>query len=87
MHDGPEITVLQPPKFRAQAATNRVASQWQRQPSYFLPPLAEIHDAMQSRFVVGQLAFVNNEAGLLSAIQHLRDDLVERDDIGFDSGS
>src|ERR1035441_7462306 len=48
---------------------------------------AAIHDAVHARLVVGQLAFVNDQAGLVLAFEHLRDDLVERDDLGLDAGS
>ena len=73
-------------QFGSEAATNGIASQRQRQPGDFLPPLSEIDDAMQAGLVVGQLAFVNDEAGLLLAFEHLRNDLIEGHDVGFDSG-
>jgi hypothetical protein len=41
---------------------------------------------VQSRFVVGQLPFVDDEAGFVLAFQHLRNDLVEGHDVSFDAG-
>ncbi len=56
-------------------------------PGDLLPPPAQIYDAVQSGFVISQLAFVNDESGFELAFEHLGDDLVEGHDFGFDSGS
>ena len=72
-------------QFRSQAAANRISSQRQRQAGHFLPPPAQIDDAMQSRLVVGELSFVDDQAGLVLAFEHLRDDLVEGHDLGFNA--
>ena len=37
--------------------------------SHLQPPLAEINNAVQSRFVVGQLAFMNDQSSLVFALQ------------------
>ncbi len=55
-------------------------------PVTFVPPLAEIDDAMQTGLVIGELAFMNDESGFVLAFEHLRNDLVEGDDFGFNSG-
>ena len=70
-----------------EGAANRIASQGQRQTGHLSPPLAEIHNAVQSRLVVGQLAFVNDESGFVLAFEHLRNDLIEGNNFGFDAGS
>src|SRR5581483_3324044 len=73
-------------QFRAQAAPNRVAAQRQRKAGDFLPPLAEIDDAVETCLVVRQLSLVNDEASFVFSFEHLRDDLIERDNFGFDAG-
>ena len=73
-------------RFRAERAADGVSSERQRQSSDFLPPPAEIDDAVQSGFVVGKLAFVDDEAGFVFAFENLRDDLIERDDFDFNAG-
>ena len=42
---------------------------------------------MQSGFIVGQLAFVNDQSRFVLPFQHLRNDLIERDHFGLNSGS
>ena len=74
-------------QFRTKRAADRIASQRQRQAGHFLPPLAEIDNALQSRLVVGQLAFVNDQSSFELAFEHLRNDLVEGHDFGLDPGS
>jgi len=66
-------------RFRAQRAPDRVSPERQRQSRDFLPPPAKIDDAVQPRLVVGELAFVDDESGLVFAFQNLRDDLIEGD--------
>src|SRR5215469_13202516 len=68
-------------------APDTVASKRKRQACHFLPPLAEIDDAMQAGFVVGELALVNDETGLVLPFQHLRNDLIEANNFGVDAGS
>ena len=68
-----------------EAAPDRIASQRQRQPGDFQPPLAQVHNALQAGFGVGQLAFVDDEASFVFAFHHLRDDLIEGHDLGLDS--
>ncbi len=45
---------------RAEAAADGVASEGQRQAGGLLPPLAEVHDAVQAGLIVGELAFVDD---------------------------
>ena len=71
----------------AEGAANGVAAQRQRQASHFLPPSAEIDDAVQAGLVVSQLAFVNDQSGFVFAFEHLRNDLIEGHDFRFHSGS
>ena len=51
-----------------------------------MPPLAQVDDPMQTRLRIGQLAFVNDQSRFVLALEHLRDDLVEGHDLGFDPG-
>src|SRR3954462_12005550 len=69
--------------FRAQILANDICSQGQRQTSTIFPPLAEIDDQAQVLLTIGELAFMNNEAGIdLSSLvflrYHGRDDLIKR---------
>src|ERR1039457_438921 len=73
--------------FRAERAANGVSAEGTVQSGDFQPPLAKIDDAMQSGLVVGELAFVNNEAGFVFAFEDLRDDLIEGNAFHFDSRS
>src|SRR5208282_3073276 len=50
-------------RFSAERAPDGVSSEGQRQSGNFLPPPAKIDHAVQSGFVVGELAFVDDEAG------------------------
>ena len=72
---------------RAQAAADGVSSQRQRQAGDFLPPFAEVHNAVQAGLIVGELAFVDDQSGFVLARQHAGDDLIEGHDFGLDSGS
>ena len=36
---------------------------------------------------VGELPFVNDQSGFVLSFEHLRDDLIKRDDFGFDARS
>ena len=73
-------------RFRAERAADGVSAERQRQARDFQPPLAEIDDAMQSGLVVGELAFVNDQTGLVLPFQNLRNDLIEGNDFHFDAG-
>src|SRR2546425_2621005 len=70
---------------RPETSAYCISSQRQRQAGHSQPPLAQIYNAMQPALVVGQLAFMNDEACVVLALQHLRDDLVERHHIGLDA--
>src|SRR5712691_2250698 len=61
----------------AEATTDGISSEGQRQPGYFLPPSSQINDALQARLCITQLAFVDDEPGFLLALQNLWNDLVE----------
>ena len=74
-------------QLRTEAAADRISSQRQRQPGDLLPPPAQIDNALQTGFRVTQLAFVNDKPGFLLAFEHLRNDLVERHNLGFYVGS
>ena len=74
-----------PNQFRSKCAADRIPTERQRQACHLLPPSSEIDDAVQTRLVVGQLAFMNDQPGFVLAFQYLRDDLVERNDFGFNS--
>ena len=72
-------------QLRPQTAPDRISAQRQRQAGDLQPPLAQIHDALQAGFRIGQLAFVNDQSGFVFAFHDLRNDLVERHDFGLDS--
>src|SRR6267378_856567 len=57
----------------AKRSANRVSAERQGQAGYFLPPLAQIDDALQSRLAIRQLAFVNDESSFVLAFEHLWD--------------
>ena len=69
-----------------ETAADGVAAKRQRQAGHFLPPLAQIHDALQPGFRIGELAFVNDQPGFVFAFEHLRNDLIEGNDFGFNPG-
>ena len=68
----------------AEAALDGVAAEWERQAGLLAPPAAEVNDLVQAALGVSQLAFVNDEARVELAGDHLRDDFVERHGRGFD---
>ena len=55
-------------------------------PGNLQPPLAKIDHAMQAGLVVGKLALMNDQAGLILPFQNLRDDLVKRHNLNVNSG-
>ena len=73
-------------QLRSQTALDRVATQRQRQPGNFQPPLAQVHNALQTGFGIGQLPFMDDEAGLVITSHDLGNDLVEGHDFGFNPG-
>src|SRR5262249_49892212 len=72
-------------ELRPKRAADGIASQRKRQSCHLEPPLAEIHDAMQSGFRVSQLPFMNDQPCFVLAFEHQRNDLVEGNDLYFDS--
>ena len=67
----------------SQLAADRVSPKRQRESRDLLPPAAEIHDAVQPRLVIRQLAFMNDQSRFVLPFQHLRNDLIEGDHFGF----
>ena len=51
----------------AEIVADHVAAQRQRQSGLFLPPDAEIDDQLQTLILKGELAFVNDEPGVVLA--------------------
>ena len=49
---------------RAEVLANRVGAQRQRQAGRFEPPLAGVDDERQSAIGIGELPFVNDQAGV-----------------------
>ena len=60
-------------RFRAQRAANGVAAERQHQAGGFAPPDAEIDDFVESAGRVGELAFVNDESGIVLAGEDRRE--------------
>src|SRR5262245_25754077 len=69
----------------AEVAPHGVAAQRQRQPGLLLPPDAEVEHLRQPLPAVGELALVDHEAGLGTALAHLVEDAVERHDARRDA--
>src|ERR1700716_3814589 len=63
-----------------------VAPERERQAGLFAPPLAEIEQLDEAVVGVGELAFVDDQAGVELARGNGGDDLIEWDDRGFDLG-
>src|SRR5260370_41566455 len=74
-------------QLRPQRAPDRIATERQRQPRHLLPPSPEIHNAMQSGLVISQLPFMNEQSSLVLPLKHLRNNLIEGHDFGFNSRS
>jgi len=55
-------------------------------PGDFLPPPAQIYDAVQSGLVVSKLTFVDNQSGFVFPFENLRDDLIKGNDLHFNPG-
>src|SRR6266853_6244221 len=73
-------------EFWPQSAPDCVAPQRQRQARHLLPPLPKVHDAVQPRLVIRELAFVDDEPSLILTLEHLRNDLIERNNFGLNPG-
>ena len=43
-----------------------------------MPPLAQIYDFMEPRIAIGQLSFVDDQAGIHVSLAYCRNDAVER---------
>src|SRR5258708_11621706 len=71
----------------AEREPNSIAPQRHGQAGYFLPPLSQVHDPVQTRFVVGQLTFVNDQSRFILTLEYLRDDLVEGYNFRLDAWS
>ena len=67
-------------------AANGVAAEGQRQAGLLAPPLAEVERFDQAVVAVGELAFVDDEAGVELARDDRGNDLVEGDGDGLDLG-
>src|ERR1700745_4145518 len=74
------------PKLCSERAANRIGAERQRQLRGFLPPLAEIHYAVQADLREKQLALVNQQARLHFFGLHGVKNLVERHRDYFDVG-
>ena len=70
----------------AKAAAYRIAAKWKRQSGHLQPPLAKVHNSVQARAVVSQLAFVNDQASFIFSLQHRWNNLIERNHFSFDAG-
>ena len=68
----------------AQRAANGVAAERQRKARLLVPPDAEIEDLREAIAAVGELAFVDDEAGVELARDHGGNDLVEGHGDGLD---
>ncbi len=71
----------------AEGAADGIAAQGKRQTGLLAPPLAEVEELEQAIAGVGELALVNDESSFKLAGDYGGDDLVERNDGGFDLGS
>ena len=72
--------------FRAQRAADGVAAQRQHQAGGLLPPDAEIENLVEAAGGIGELALVDDEAGVVVSRQHRRNDLIEGHGLGLDIG-
>src|ERR1700680_2461778 len=70
-------------EFWPQSAPDGVAPQRQRQTRNLLPPLSKVHDAVQSRLVISELALVDDEPSLILTLEHLRNNLIEGNNFGL----
>ena len=68
----------------AEGPADGVSTEREREVGLFAPPLAEVEELEQAVIRVGELALVDDEAGLVFAGDYGGDDLVEGDHHGFD---
>ena len=66
---------------RAEIALDDIPAQGQRQTRDAEPPLAEVENFMETQFTVRELAFVNEQTGVVFPFPNLVEDLVERYDM------
>src|ERR1035437_1062585 len=71
-------------RFCAQGAADRVAPQGQDQAGGLAPPDAEVEDLVEAAGAVGELALMDDEAGIVGSGQNRGDDLVEGHGLGLD---
>jgi hypothetical protein len=72
--------------FGAKGAADGVSAEGKGKTGLFAPPLAEVEEFDEAIVGVGELAFVDDEAGVELACYDRGDDLVEGDGDGFDLG-
>src|SRR5207302_11198976 len=63
--------------------TQNIATQWQWETGPFFPPFAQIDYFCKTGLRIGELPFVNDQAGLCTTAPHRLEDLVERHDEVF----
>src|SRR6266404_8061701 len=73
-------------RFWTERAPDGISAERQRQSGNFLPPPAEIDDAMQSGFVIRELAFMDDETCFVFTLENLRNDLIEGNDLHLNAG-
>src|SRR5262245_56021057 len=64
--------------FWIQIAAQGVSAQWKRQPVCLLEPTPEIDYVVKSRFRVGELRLVNDQAGVGLIVANSLQNLIER---------
>ena len=57
-----------------------ISAEWERQSGLVLPPFPEIDNALESRILIGELAFMNDQTDIGLSLFHSVEDLVERHD-------
>ncbi len=71
---------------RAEGAADGVAAQGQDKAGGFAPPDAEVENLCEAAGAIGELALVDDEAGIEFAGENFRDDLIEGDGDGVEGG-
>ena len=69
-----------------EGTTDGITAEWQGQAGLLVPPLAEVEEFDEAIVGVGELALVDDEAGVELSGDDGGDDLVEGDELGFDVG-
>src|SRR5581483_2462128 len=72
-------------QFWSETTPYRISAQRQGKSRYLLPPSSHIHDAVQAGLVERQLTFMDNQARFVTSFQDLGNDLIEGNDLGFNS--